>query len=289
MWAFPSLGPRFKRGPSFSMKIPPALFASATLLLLGMPLVGAPLPITDATYSGSFTAGTPENITGNASLTGVTTTEGTFSSLTGATANGVLSQQINNSVGTAPANKDQAVTGLSVNDGINNLSATTTGNNFQFGGGFNSNTRFFIIESTPVSSTIGDTTTVTLINAANAVVGSYTLTLTPGNFTSSAGGNTSNALATIQYTAGVAANTTNPSKLGGVTFSLADLGVTDFTTIASATGIRLSSSDALDPNVVGAFAVGSPTPTPTPTPTPAPGLNTLKASGSTLNWNTSAS
>jgi hypothetical protein len=217
---------------------------------------GTPLPISDATYTGSFTAGSPETITGNANVSGLTTSEGTFSNLIGATANGVVSSQINNSLGTAPASKDLAVTGLSVNDGINNLSATTTGNNFQLGGSFTSSTRFFIIESTLVSSTIGDPVTVTLINSSNATVGTYTLSLTASQFTSSVAGNTSTALATLQYTAGVANNTAAPSKLGGVTFSLADFtGSGDLSTV---TGIRLSSSDALDPNVVGVFSVPLP-------------------------------
>jgi autotransporter-associated beta strand protein len=232
------------------------LLAAASSFLLLSPLIGAPIPITDATYSGSFAAGTPENITGNATVTGLTTSEGTFSNLIGATANGTVSSQINNSLGTAPATKDAAVSGLSVNDGINNLSATTTGNNFQLGAPINSNTRFFIIESAPVSGTIGDAVTVTLINASNATVGTYTLSLSASQFTSSVAGNSSTALATLQYTAGIPANTANPSKLGGVTFSLADFtGSGDLSTV---TGIRLSSSDALDPNVVGAFSVPLP-------------------------------
>lgn len=44
------------------------------------------------------------------------------------------------------------------------------------------------------------------------------------------------------------------SKLGVVTFSLADLGVTNPTSVSTATGIRLSSS-TLDPNVVGLYTV----------------------------------
>jgi hypothetical protein len=232
------------------------LLAAASSLLFLSPLIGAPVPISDATYSGSFTAGTPENITGNATVTGLTTSEGTFSNLIGATANGTVSSQINNSLGTAPSSTDQAVSGLTVNDGINNLSATTTGNNFQLGGPINSNTRFFIIESAPVSGTIGDPVTVTLINASNATVGTYTLSLTASQFTSSVAGNSSTALATLQYTSGVPANTANPSKLGGVTFSLADFtGSGDLSTV---TGIRLSSNDALDPNVVGSFSVPLP-------------------------------
>ncbi|WP_244237549.1 hypothetical protein [Corallococcus llansteffanensis] len=44
------------------------------------------------------------------------------------------------------------------------------------------------------------------------------------------------------------------SKLRGVSFSLANLGVTDVTSVSSATRLRLSSS-TLDPNVVGLYTV----------------------------------
>ncbi|WP_244224476.1 hypothetical protein [Corallococcus sicarius] len=44
------------------------------------------------------------------------------------------------------------------------------------------------------------------------------------------------------------------SKLGGVSFSLADLGVTEVASVSSATGLRISSS-TLDPNVVGLYTV----------------------------------
>jgi hypothetical protein len=70
---------------------------------------------------------------------------------------------------------------------------------------------------------------------------------------------TSNALATINYTSGVSSVTGSPagtiqSKLGAVTFSLADLGVASPTNVSTATGIRLVSS-TLDPNVVGLYTV----------------------------------
>lgn len=109
------------------------------------------------------------------------------------------------------------------------------------------------------SGTLGDDTVVTLIDASNNQVGAFSLSLLASHFTASAAGNTSNALATINYTGGVASVTGTPpgtvqSKLGAVTFSLADLGVTNPTSISAATGIRLASS-TLDPNAVGLHTV----------------------------------
>ena len=238
------------------MKIPrlfSLLVATASLSLPASFVFGAPLPINDATYAGAFTAGTPENITGNATVAGITTSEGTFTGLLGATANAVVTSNASSAIGTAPADANAAATGLSANDGINNLN---TGN-FQFSlGTFNVSTRFFIIESAPTSGTPGDTTTVTLINASNAQVGTYTLTLQPTNFTASTAGTTATALATLSYTSGVASVTGGvQSKLGGVTFSLADFaGTGDLSTV---TGIALTSG-TLDPNVVGAYSVPEP-------------------------------
>ena len=94
-----------------------------------------------------------------------------------------------------------------------------------------------------------------MIDATNNVVGTYSLALAVANF----GG----TLATLNYTSGVDSLTGSPnigsvqSKLGGVTFSLADLGVTDFATISSVTGIRITST-TLDPNVVGTYTVPEP-------------------------------
>lgn len=244
----------------------PSLFRPAAVLAGVLATVfpgfiqAAPLVISEATYSGSFTPGTPEAITGNATLAGLTTTEGTFTSLTGATANAVVTTNVLSSIGTAPANANAAVTGLSANDGVNNLQS----GNFQFGlgaGGFTANTRFFILESTPQSSTAGDPTEIRFVDASNVVVGSFVLSLTPSNFTSTPANTTNTSLGTVTYTAGQG---NLVQKFGGVSFSAADLGVTDFSAIASATGIRLVSPGAvggsaiLDPNVVGLYMVPEP-------------------------------
>ncbi|NNC14327.1 cell division protein FtsK [Corallococcus exiguus] len=221
------------------------------------PVGNAPtrLRVTGATFTGSVTAGAPANVTGNTQLAALTTSEGTFTNLVGATANGITSTNTPSARGTVPANANAASTGLSIHDGTNNLNA----GHFQFGAAFTTKTRFFIVDSTPTSTTLGDDATVTLINASNQVVGSYSLALLASDFTSSAAGNTSTALATVSYTSGVASLTGNQlgtvqSKLGGVSFSLADLGVTDVASISTATGLRISSA-TLDPNVVGLYTV----------------------------------
>ncbi|NOK21939.1 cell division protein FtsK [Corallococcus carmarthensis] len=224
---------------------------------LADPVVSGPtrLRVTGAAFTGSVTAGTPANLTGNAQLSSLTTSEGTFTNLVGATANGITSTNVPSARGTVPANANAAATGLGVHDGANNLNA----GNFQFGSAFTAKTRFFIVDSTPTSTALGDDATVTLINASNQAVGSYSLALLANDFTGSAAGNTSTALATVSYTSGVASLTGNPvgtvqSKLGGVSFSLADLGVTDIASISGATGLRISSA-TLDPNVVGLYTV----------------------------------
>ena len=221
------------------------------------PVVSGPtrLRVTGAAFTGSVTAGTPANVTGNAQLASLTTAEGTFTNLVGATANGITSTNTPSARGTVPANANAASTGLSIHDGANNLNV----GNFQFGTVFTSKTRFFIVDSTPTSTALGDDATVTLINASNQVVGSYSLALLASDFTASAAGNASTALATVSYTSGVASLTGNPagsvqSKLGGVSFSLADLGVTDVASVSTATGLRISSA-TLDPNVVGLYTV----------------------------------
>jgi hypothetical protein len=212
-------------------------------------------PVTGASFTGSVTAGTPASLTGIAQLASLTTQEGTFTNLVGATANSITGTNTPSSRGSIPANANAAASGLSVQDGANNVG---TGN-FQFGTAFTAKTRFFIVDSTLTSATIGDDTTVTLINASNQQVGTYALSLLASDFTASGAGNTSTALATISYTSGVASITGSPagsvqSKLGAVSFSLADLGVSDFASISSATGLRLSSS-SLDPNIVGLYTV----------------------------------
>ncbi|WNG30526.1 cell division protein FtsK [Cystobacter fuscus] len=230
-------------------------YESATLPdPIGSP-VSQPLPATRASFTGSVTTGTPANLTGNAQLSSLTTSEGTFTNLLGATASGITGTNTPNSRGSTPASAQAAASGLTVNDGANNLGA----GNFQFGTAFSAKTRFFIVESALASGTMGDDTVVTLIDASNNRVGAFSLSLLASQFTASAAGNTSNALATINYTGGVASVTGSPpgsvqSKLGAVTFSLADLGVTNPTSVSAATGIRLSSS-TLDPNVVGLYSV----------------------------------
>ncbi|RKH58925.1 cell division protein FtsK [Corallococcus llansteffanensis] len=213
------------------------------------------LPVTRATFTGAVTAGTPVSITGSAQLASLTTTEGTFSNLVAATANGITGTNMPSSLGPVPATANAAATGLGAHDGANNVG----GGNFQFGTAFTTKTRFFIVETTLASAAVGDPTTVTLINASNQRVGTYSLTLAEGDFTATAAGNTSASLATLNYTGGVASVTGSPagslkSKLGGVSFSLADLGVTDVTSVSGATGLRISSS-TLDPNIVGLYSV----------------------------------
>ncbi|NBD09373.1 MULTISPECIES: cell division protein FtsK [Corallococcus] len=220
--------------------------------------VGTPhtrMPVTGATFTGAVTAGTPAQLTGAAQLASVTTAEGTFTQLVGATANAITGTNTPSARGSAPANANAAASGLGIHDGANNVGA----GNFQFGMAFTAKTRFFIVDSTLASATIGDDTTVTLINASNQPVGTYSLSLLASDFTASAAGNTSTSLATVSYTSGVPSITGNPvgtvpSKLGAVSFSLSDLGVTDVASVSGATGLRLTSA-TLDPNVVGLYTV----------------------------------
>ena len=226
---------------------------AALALSLGVIANAAPLQITDISLSGSFTAGTPETITGDALVTAFTTSEGTFSGLVGATANAVTAQNSPYSIGTLVTDSNIATSGLTVNNAANNFAS----GNFQFGlgsGGFNASTRFFIIENTPVSSTSGDPTPVQLINASHTVVGSFSLSLIASNFTNTAATTTNTALSTVTYTSGTG---NLVGKLGGVAFSLSDLGVSDYSAIASATGIRLVSANLLDPSVVGVYSVSA--------------------------------
>lgn len=212
-------------------------------------------PVTGASFKGSVTAGSPANLTGSAQIAALTTSAGTFTNLVGATASGITGTNAPSSRGGAPASANAAASGLGAQDGANNVG---TGN-FQFGTSFTAKTRFFIVDSTLASATIGDDATVTLLNASNQQVGTYALSLHASDFTASAAGNTSTALATISYTSGVASVTGSPagsaqSKLGAVSFSLADLGVSDVSSISGATGLQIVSS-TLDPNVVGLYTV----------------------------------
>lgn len=200
--------------------------------------------VTSASFAGAVTVVTPPIITGDATIFGITTSEGTFANLTGATASSVIAINSPSSVGTAPATSAGAVTGLSANDAVNNLSS----GNFQFTGfPIDNTTRFLIVETTPVASTIGDPATVTLLDSSNNKVGTYTLNLTASQFTTIAAGATSTALATVTFTSytGSAAQ-----KYGGLTFALSDFsGTGDLSTV---TGISIVSG-TLDPVVVAVF------------------------------------
>jgi hypothetical protein len=220
--------------------------------------------VIDAGFSGSVTPGTPENITGDAVLTQLTTDEGTFTNLVGATAQAVVTANILNSVGSAPATADEAVSGLTVNDGVNNMQAGY----FQFPNGFDADTRFFILETTPQSAAIGDDVTVTFVDANNAAVsGTQSLSLSAPNFTSSPADTTDTSLATVTYTVTQA---TPIQKQGAVWFSLADF--TGTGDLSSATGIRLASI-GLDPVVVGIYSLSGTFP-PEPEP-PLPAVQVL--------------
>jgi len=208
----------------------------------------AKVPVTGGAFTGAVSAGSPGNITGNVVISSLTTSEGTFRNLMGATANSVVTSNSLSSVGTAPANANAAVTGLSANDGVNNLQS----GNFQFAGPLNSNSRIFILESAPQSSAVGDSATITLIDSSNNQVGTFSLSLAVSDFTNSAANNTSNALATVTYTAGQGTLT---AKLGAVSFSLADFSGTG--DLSQVTGIRITST-TLDPNVVGMYTVPEP-------------------------------
>lgn len=201
-----------------------------------------------AGITGSASNGNPRNITGNASIASVTTPEGTFVNLVGATANNIVTSNTLSSVGTMPISAAAAVSGLSLNDGVNNLQS----GNFQFSGTIDDDTRFFLIESAPQSSALGDSATITLIDSLNNQVGTFSLSLSVSDFTASAAGDIANALATVTYTTGQGTLT---SKLGGVSFALADFtGTGDLSLV---TGIRIVST-TLDPNVVGMYSVPEP-------------------------------
>jgi hypothetical protein len=208
-------------------------------------------PVSAAGITGSASNGTPRNITGNANIASVTTPEGTFMNLVGATANNVVTSNTLSSVGTMPISAAAAVSGLTLNDGVNNLQS----GNFQFSETIDDDTRFFLIESAPQSSALGDFATVTLIDSLNNQVGTFSLSLSVSDFTASAAGNISNALATVTYTTGQGTLT---AKLGGVSFALADFSGTG--DLGLVTGIRIVST-TLDPNVVGMYTVPEPTTT----------------------------
>lgn len=223
------------------------------------PALQVPLPLTTSGFGGSFDA-TTKTIAGVAKLSSVTTAEGTFQNLVGATATAISSSaatagQINAiaaPTGASQAAKLAAVaSGLTADDGVNNM----TSGQFQFSQSFTGDTRFLIVESGASAGQVGDAATVRLINAAGAVLGSYSLSLLDADFTAAVAGNVDNALAVLRYTQG--SNTTDQFKLGAVSFSLADLKVIDPTLVATATGIQITST-GLDPNVVALYTVPEP-------------------------------
>jgi len=219
-------------------------FGSAVLLLplLAHSAHGA-AAINDATFSGTFTAGSPESLTGVATLVSITTSEGTFNSLIGAVSSNAGGQRIYQ--GADPALDSATVLGLTASDGLLNLTSATT--NFQFGTTFTTDTRFFILDATSVGGGFGDTATIVLIDAGGVAVGTYTFGLTAGSF----GTNIANI-----PSANRESNTPISLETSGTWFSLADFtGTGDFST---ATGLRFTNAAGLDPTVIGTYTVPEP-------------------------------
>lgn len=207
-------------------------------------LCGAILAVTDASFSGTFSPGTPESLTGVSTLASLTTSEGTFSTLTGASATSATGQRVWKV--DQPATDADALLGLTASDGLLNL--TSGGTTFQLGSGFTADTRFFLFDYAGGGSAIGDSVTVTLINSSNVVVGDYTLALAVANF----GSNIADVNGASRED-----NTPLDLDLGGVTFALSDFtGTTgDLSTV---TGIRFAGASTLDPAVVGFYTVPEP-------------------------------
>jgi len=226
-----------------AMKSAPFIFpAIAAILATAFSMASGAVSITEATYTGTFTPGSPEVLTGDATLTSITVDGVIYSSLTGATS--VFAAGETFWVGTTPANDSASMVGLTASAGLLNLSAAST---FQLGSGFTANTRFFLIEASGNFADLGDPATITLINASNAVVGDYSYSLLKESFGVSLGSSTANREG--GGTVGLA--------LSGVSFSLADfIGTTgDLSTV---TGIRINSGSGLDPAVVGLYTVPEP-------------------------------
>lgn len=230
----------------FSMKKSPLRSVLGTSLLI-LPLLAASaqgaVAITDATFSGTFTPGTPESLTGVATLVSVTTNEGTFSNLIGATSTNAAGQRIYQ--GADLPSDSATLVGLIASDGLLNLTSATT--NVQFGTTFTTDTRFFILDATSVGGGFGDTATISLIDAGGAAIGTYTFGLTAANF----GTNIANI-----PSANRESNTAISLETSGTSFSLADFtGTGDFST---ATGIRITNASGLDPTVIGIYTVPEP-------------------------------
>lgn len=221
------------------MKIFPLL---SSLSVLSLPAFGA-IVITDASYTGTFSAGTPETITGVATLASITTAEGTFSALTGAISSNAEGQRIYK--GADLLSDNLTVIGLSASDGLLNLTSSPTV--FQFGTTFTAATRFFIIDATSVGGGFGDSATITLVDATGTAVGTYTFGLSAANFGTNIG--------TIDN-ASRESNVPITLQTSGTSFSLADF--TGTGDLSTATGIRLTNAATLDPTVVGIYTVPEP-------------------------------
>jgi len=207
-------------------------------------LQGAILAVTDASFAGTFTPGNPESLTGVSTLASLTTSEGTFSALTGASATNATGQRVWKV--DEPVTDSDALLGLTASDGLLNLTSGNT--NFQVGSNFTADTRFFLLDLAGGGSAIGDSVTISLINSSNVVVGDYTLALAAANF----GANIADVNGASRES-----STALDLDLGGVTFALSDFtGTTgDLSTV---TGIRFSAASNLDPAVVGIYTVPEP-------------------------------
>lgn len=207
-------------------------------------LQGAILAVTDASFSGTFAPGNPESLTGVSTLASLTTSEGTFSALTGTSATNAAGQQVWKV--DQPAADSDALLGLTASDGLLNLTSGNT--NFQLGSDFTADTRFFLLDLAGGGSAIGDSVTISLINSGNVVIGDYTLALVSANF----GANIADVNGASRE-----GSTALDLDLGGVTFALSDFtGTTgDLSTV---TGIRFSAASNLDPAVVGFYTVPEP-------------------------------
>lgn len=200
------------------------------------------LPITGATFSGSVTPGSPPILTETQSVSSITTSEGTFAGLIGATTANAAGQRFYQ--GTDLPNDSATLQGLTVTDGLLNL--TSANSDFQFGTAFNASTRFFLIDAAGSNTTIGDSATITLLNAGGTPIAGLSLGLTQSNFGTLLARSNSNR----------EGNTALDLDFGGLTFSLADfIGAGDSST---ATGIRISGASNLDPAVVGIAAIPEP-------------------------------
>lgn len=223
------------------MKSPHCQAILATLSLLILQSAGAATTIASATFTGS--TGNPPSLTDGSTLTSITTSEGTFSNLTGAVSSNATGERIY--LGADPGIDNLGVIGLDASDGLLNLTAANS--NFQFGTTFTTNTRFFIFDATSVGGGFGDNATISLIDATGNPIGTYTFALTAANFGTN--------IATIPGTTREGGGSIT-LQTSGTSFALSDfVGTGDLST---ATGIRISNASILDPTVVGIYSVPEP-------------------------------